>query len=169
MLEFQIRDTEVLENFCGNHFFSACFTHKLWASWGWAYFIIATFYLSHQKSYTPWHMGGPWSILVEGMHACQETMFMPGLIVHFSQIKWTFFDMLFPIIISAAKLETCKKNRYRSTEGKKVKEEIQAGQESWKSSSGHWERLGALQGKMPEMCHTSLAVCCHSEGCWHLD
>ena len=50
-----------------------------------------------------------------------------------------------------------------------MKEENQAGQQSLENSSGHWERLGELQGKMPEMCHMSLAVCCHSEGCWDLD
>lgn len=41
--------------------------------------------------------------------------------------------------------------------------------ESLECSPGYQERHGASQGKSSEIYHTSLAICCHSEGCKDLD
>lgn len=144
MLEFHMRRTEVLENYHGKHLLSACLPHKPWVSWGWKSFLIQTkrYFVFSIKSRTDPDHGRPGIHTGQGMHACQKTFSSRGLLVNFSQVKWIFLDVLFPMIMSTIKLESCEKEVQKGW-GKRKPKKLKI---TFLASGGGWRDQGGEPG-----------------------
>ena len=102
-----------------NHLFSVCLYHGLWASWG--HFLM--YYFVFCIKYGFWCMWSHWFTL-RGCILANRPLLSSALLVSFTQIRWTFLNVLFPIMTLVSKLENCKKKKKKSYIRAKKTEEL---------------------------------------------